>query len=71
MKNGIDNVSGILEYPKERKTEEIYLSSINIERIKEIEDEIKKVIDSENVPAVIHAARCKKCAYYDFCYVGE
>ncbi len=71
LKNGIENVSGILEYPKERKTEEIYLSSIDIERIKEMEAEIRKIIESKNVPPVTHASRCKKCSYYDFCYVGE
>ena len=71
LRNGIENVSGILEYPKERKTEEIYLSSIDIERIKEMEMEIKKIIESKKVPATIDASRCKKCSYYDFCYVGE
>ena len=71
QKNGIENVSGILEYPKERKTEEIYLSSIDIERIKEMETEIMKIIKSKKVPATIDSSRCKKCSYYDFCYVGE
>ncbi|MEA3496924.1 MAG: CRISPR-associated protein Cas4, partial [Bacteroidota bacterium] len=42
-KAGIKGVSGILEYPKERKTEEIYLSTIDIEEIKEIEIKIKKI----------------------------
>jgi len=55
QKSGIEGVTGILEYPKERKTEEIYLSSIDIERIKEIEEEIKKIIESKKVPAVINA----------------
>ena len=71
QKSGIEGVTGILEYPKERKTEEIYLSSIDIERIKEIEEEIQKIIESKKVPAVINASRCKKCSYYDFCYVSE
>ena len=71
LKNGIENVSGILEYPKERKTEEIYLSSIDIVRIKEMEAEIMKIIESRKVPATINSSRCKKCSYYDFCYVGE
>jgi len=38
QKNGIEGVSGILEYPKERKTEEIYLSSIDGVLIKLIEN---------------------------------
>lgn len=71
QKNGIENVSGILEYPKERKTEEVYLSSIDIESIKEMETEIINIIKSEKVPPVINKSRCKKCSYYDFCYVGE
>lgn len=70
-KNGMKNISGILEYPKERKTEEVYLSSVDIEKIKEMETEIKKIIESKKVPATIDAPRCKKCAYYDFCYVRE
>ncbi len=70
-KSGIDGVSGILEYPKERKTEEVYLSSIDIERIKEIESEIEEIINSEKVPAIEIKKRCKNCSYYDFCFVNE
>lgn len=70
-KNEINGVSGILEYPKERKTEEVYLSSIDKERIKEIEFEILEIIDSETIPEIIKMSRCKNCAYYDFCFVGE
>ncbi len=68
---GIDGVSGILEYPKERITEEVYLSTVDIERIIEIENEIHKIIDSEKVPDLEKKTRCKKCSYYDFCFVGE
>ena len=70
-KNGVEGVSGILEYPKERKTEEVYLSSIDKERIKEIEVEILEIIDSEIVPEIVKMARCKNCAYYDFCFVSD
>ena len=70
-KNGISGVSGILEYPKKRKTEEIYLSTIDIERIKEIELEINNITKSDKIPDVINKPRCKNCSYYDFCYVGE
>ena len=70
-KNEINGVSGILEYPKERKTEKVYLSSIDKERIKEIEFEILEIIDSETIPEIIKMSRCKNCAYYDFCFVGE
>ncbi|MCF6240687.1 MAG: CRISPR-associated protein Cas4 [Bacteroidales bacterium] len=70
-KAGIEGVSGILEYPKERKTEEVFLSTIDIERLKEITDEIVEIISSEIVPAIKKKTRCKNCSYYDFCFVME
>ncbi len=69
-KNGIEGVSGVLEYPKERKTEEVYISSIDIERILEIEREVIEIINSETTPGLEKMARCKNCSYYDFCFVG-
>ena len=70
-KVGIKDVSGILEYPKLRKTKEIFLSSIDREQIIEIETNILKIINSENCPAVINLKICKQCSYYDFCYSNE
>ena len=69
-KNGIANASGILEYPKERKTEEVTLSTIDIERIKEIEKEITEIIHSEIIPELEKKPRCKNCSYYDFCFIN-
>ncbi len=68
---GIEGVTGILEYPKERKTEEVYLSQTDREKIIDIKDEISLLINSENCPSAINSARCKKCSYFDFCYVSE
>ena len=70
-KNGVDGVSGILEYPKERKTEEIYLSIKDKEEILFMEKEISKIINMKQVPNLEKKKRCKNCSYYDFCFVGE
>ena len=70
-KAGIDGVTGILEYPKLRKTNEIYLSTKDIEEIKIFEKEISEIIASEKIPEVINNKICKKCSYYDFCYVAD
>lgn len=70
-RNGITDVSGILEYPKERKTEEVFLSSVDREQIKEFEIEISDIIHSSNIPPIINKSRCKNCSYYEFCYVNE
>lgn len=70
-KVGIDGVTGILEYPKLRKTDEIYLSDIDRERIEEIKLEIEEIINSEKCPDKIDNKICKNCSYYDFCFVSE
>lgn len=70
-RNGVEGVSGVLEYPKERKTEEVFLSTIDIEQIIEIEKEIDSIIESIKAPAIIKKSRCKQCSYYDFCFVDE
>jgi CRISPR-associated exonuclease Cas4 len=69
--NGIDGVTGILEYPKERKTDEIYLSNVDREEIKLMKTEIINIINSELVPKLEKKTRCKNCSYFDFCYVTE
>lgn len=70
-KAGITGVSGILEYPKLRKKEQVYLSDIDRNRIVEIETDIAKILDSENCPPVIDNKICNRCSYFDFCYSGE
>lgn len=69
-KAGIEGVTGILEYPKLRHTEEVILSSRDVEEIKDIELEIKQIVEGE-APEIKKMKICKRCAYYDFCFVGE
>lgn len=66
---GIEGVTGILEYPKERKTEEVYLSMRDKTEIEELEIKIEEIINNEKIPDKIEMKRCKNCSYYDFCYV--
>jgi len=68
---GIEEVSGILEYPKERSTEEIYLTNIDREFLEELEQKIDLLIHDENVPKVDFMPKCKRCSYCDFCWSGE
>ncbi len=68
---GIEGVTGILEYPKERKTEEVYLSEPDREYLKELIEKIEQLIHSETCPHSIKKPKCKNCSYYDFCYCLE
>jgi len=69
--NGIEGVSGILEYPALRQTQQVELNDSDRQQLKLIEADIEKIIHSEQCPGVIHSRICRQCSYYDFCYVRE
>lgn len=70
-RNGIEGVSGILEYPKLRRTTEIELSQVDREEIQMIEQNIHTIITNDFCPPLVKKGICKNCSYYDFCYSGE
>lgn len=70
-KNGIDGVTGILEYPVERKTHKIALDEKDIQEIERISQDMISIIKNESCPALIKGGRCRNCSYYDFCYSTE
>lgn len=70
-RNGIDGVTGMLEYPTLRKTQEVVLSDVDRDMIKEMEDNIKSIIENEKCPSAEKKGICKNCSYYEFCFVEE
>lgn len=70
-KQGIEGVTGILEYPLLRKKEVVVLSDIDRERLEEIKSEIETIIHSESCPGLNVTNACKNCSYYEFCLSGE
>lgn len=70
-RNGIDGVTGILEYPTLRQTQKVCLTDADREELLRMETDIAKIIASEQCPEVIHLHICKQCSYYDFCFAGE
>ena len=69
--NGIEGISGILEYPVLRKRDTVLLSDIDRETIVEMINEIKQVIESDFCPPLERKRICRNCSYWDFCYSGE
>ena len=69
--NGIEGISGILEYPVLRKRDTVLLSDIDRETIVEMINEIKQVIESDFCPPLEKKRICRNCSYWDFCYSGE
>lgn len=70
-RNGIDGVTGVLEYPALRKTQEVILRDVDRERIKEVEAEIQHIISADECPSLQKKGICRNCSYFDFCYSGE
>lgn len=70
-KNGITDVTGILEYPTLRQTEKVELTDDDCDAIVKMEQEIQSIIEAEQCPTLQRKGICKRCSYYDFCFVGE
>ncbi len=69
--NGIETEKGIIEYPKLREREEVYLDEKDKDYLKKTIESIKTIVKQSECPPVLHAKICKSCSYYDFCYAGE
>jgi len=60
-RNGIKVEYGVLEYPKLREKEEIWLSAADRVAIPMWEKEVQRIIREEDCPPQIEAQMCKKC----------
>ena len=70
LKNkGVDIEKGILDYPLLRKREEIILNEQEESELKLVMEDIKKIISSKLPPNITKKGICKKCAYYELCYI--
>lgn len=69
--HGIQDISGVLEYPKLRKTEKVYLNNIDRQEIPAMVSDIEVIIQDDRCPDKIKQAICKNCAYHDFCWSAE
>ena len=62
---------GKIHYPKEKIVEEIELTEEDEKKLDRILKEIQEIIHREKIPVLEKKPYCTKCAYYDFCWVGE
>jgi len=69
--NGIEGVTGVLEYPQLRKTERVALSAEDREIINQMLVDIKAIINAETCPSRLRQQKCRNCSYFDFCWSGE
>ena len=70
-KYGVQNPSAILEYPKIRHRELVEWSFKIIAEVDSWVEGIESILQSQACPPLLNNTICKKCSYYDFCYIGE
>jgi len=70
LKNkGVQIEKGVLDYPLLRKREEVYLEEDDEYRLEHVINDIQTIITSNLPPDTINKSMCKKCAYYELCYI--
>ena len=64
---------GKLEFVEKNKTEnKVVFLELDIEsemKLNEYIEEIEKLLQSDEIPPVLNKSGCKKCAYYEYCYI--
>lgn len=65
---GVDNVVGVINYPKMRKKMALEWNGSREEEIKSLTEKIASLI-GKNMPNPIKTPTCRRCAYYDLCWV--
>ena len=66
---GVENVKAKIDFPLIKETKDILLNNEDRQALQNVIENIKKIINS-NIPIdVIQNKKCKKCAYYDLCYI--
>ncbi len=69
--SGLGPATGVLEYPKQKKREEVVLTAEAERQLLADFEAIRQLVGQPSCPPVINQPRCKSCAYYDLCYVSE
>ena len=68
QKKGIENIKGVINYPKMRKKITINLDESKEKELMDVIADIGNILDMET-PKPERMKICRKCAYYEFCWV--
>lgn len=71
-RNGVIR-KGRLEFvEKNKKDKKVEIVELTLElekELKQYEEQIQSLLESDKVPDVLGKPKCKKCAYYEYCYI--
>lgn len=69
QKRGVKTREAKIDFPLLRQAKQVSLEEEDIEIIENVIKNIEEIIAQEKPPENIDKKICKKCAYYDLCYV--
>ena len=65
----VDGLHGVIDYPLLKKNVDVELSDEDCKKLDDIIKEIISVKNQEYPPKLEEKKICKKCAYYDLCFI--
>jgi len=68
---GIEGVTGIIEYPTMRHREKVTLSAKDKEILLKTIAEVEQITESDECPPRVKKSICRYCSYHDFCWIEE
>jgi CRISPR-associated exonuclease Cas4 len=68
-KKGITNIRGEINYPRLRKKISVELTLEKEAKIWSILRGIQEIIHSEDIPERLKISFCRKCSYYELCWI--
>ena len=66
---GIENIKAKIDFPLLRETKEIFLEDNDKEILENVIKDIENISKMDKPPKAENSKICKKCSYYDLCYV--
>ena len=66
---GVADTTGIIEYPKQRKTTTVELAATDRNTIANWEAEVAHITSLSRCPDLVQKSYCRSCAFRDFCFI--
>lgn len=66
---GVKEIEAKVDYPLLKQTKEVFLTQEDRVVLKKAVQDIEQILESEKIPKKLDEKICKKCAYYDLCYI--
>ncbi len=66
---GVNTIEAKIDYPLLKKTKEIFLEDNDRKILQEAIKDIEEIVKKEKIPNKLDDKICRKCAYYDLCYI--